>query len=295
MKKRAAVLLIVLAAATAFFMASRGVGRRFWYPYYTALAGGRTQDRVVVGLDHIPIAVSDLEAAADRYRELGFTLKAGRPHDNGIQNQHAKFPDGTELELITAPEARDALTTIYRRHLESGDGPAFLALYAPTMERATERLEATGQQSLEYIFLGPRNHSLTDRPEHFTHANGALSLISVWLAGEDLSRERRLLQALGARLDRAEVHVPDPRMAEIARLPEGDVVLLPASSELVVGRRIVGATVRVKSVASAKRLLGRRALAPRPRVSGARSSSVYLAPAVTHGLWLELREVWSGS
>ena len=137
MKKRAAALVIVLSAAR----------------------NGVSDAPVVVGLDHIPIAVSDLEAAADRYRELGFTLKAGRPHDNGIQNQHAKFPDGTELELITAPEARDALTTTYRRHLESGDGPAFLALYAPTMERATERLEATGQPSLEYIFLGPRNHS----------------------------------------------------------------------------------------------------------------------------------------
>jgi catechol 2,3-dioxygenase-like lactoylglutathione lyase family enzyme len=290
MKKRVAALLIVLAAATASLMDSRGVGRRFRYPHYIALAGGRTHDRVVVGLDHIPIAVSDLQAAAERYRELGFTLKAGRPHDNGIQNQHAKFPDGTELELITAPEARDPLTTTYRRHLESGDGPAFLALYAPTMGRATERLEAMGQESLEYIFLGPRNHSPTDRPEHFAHANGALSLISVWLAGEDLSRERRLLQALGARLERAEVHVPDPLMADVARLPEGEVVLLPASSQLVVGRRIVGATVRVKSLASVHRLLGSRALA-RPRVSGGHRSSVFFPPAITHGLWLELREV----
>ena len=47
------------------------------------------------------------------------------PHDNGIRNQHAKFPDGTELELITATEARDVLTTTYVRYLASGDGPAF--------------------------------------------------------------------------------------------------------------------------------------------------------------------------
>src|SRR5262245_2486202 len=89
-------------------------------------------DPAVVGLDHVPIAVANLEAAAARYRGLGFTLKPGRPHDNGIRNQHAKFADGTELELISAPEARDALTTTYRRHLEHGDGPAFLALYAPS-------------------------------------------------------------------------------------------------------------------------------------------------------------------
>jgi len=53
------------------------------------------------GLDHIVVAVKDLEAAAERYRGFGFTLKPGRPHANGIRNLHVKFPDGTEIELLT--------------------------------------------------------------------------------------------------------------------------------------------------------------------------------------------------
>ena len=111
----------------------------------------------------------NLEQAADRYKALGFALKPGRPHDNGIRNQHVKFTDGTELELITAPEARDALTNKYRRHIAAGDGPAFLALYAPGRPRAA------GNAVPDYIFLGPRNSSPTDRPEHFAHPNGAES------------------------------------------------------------------------------------------------------------------------
>jgi hypothetical protein len=75
----------------------------------------RAHQAVVGGLDHVPIAVNDLERAAAGYRRLGFALKPGRPHDNGIRNQHVKFRDGTELELITAPDARDALTRTYRR------------------------------------------------------------------------------------------------------------------------------------------------------------------------------------
>ena len=58
----------------------------------------------VLGLDHIPIAVAGLEGATERYHALGFTLKPGRFHANGIRNQHVKFAAGTELELITEPQ-----------------------------------------------------------------------------------------------------------------------------------------------------------------------------------------------
>jgi hypothetical protein len=94
-----------------------------WMPVLLAIAGvvvARPQgqpasgDQANRGLDHIPIAVADLERAAERYRALGFALKPGRPHENGIRNEHAKFTDGTELELITAPAARDELTSTYR-------------------------------------------------------------------------------------------------------------------------------------------------------------------------------------
>ena len=76
--------------------------------------------------------MNDLTPRGRRYRALGFTLKPGAPaRRTGSQNRHAKFPDGTELELITAPEASDALTTTYRRHLAPATVPAFLALFAP--------------------------------------------------------------------------------------------------------------------------------------------------------------------
>jgi hypothetical protein len=232
------------------------------------------------GLDHIPIAVIDLDRAAADYRALGFALKPGRPHDNGITNQHAKFPDGTELELITAPVARDALTAAYRTHLAAGEGPAFLALFAPGVDAASLRLDT---DPLRYIFMSGRNQSPTDRPEHFAHPNTADALIGVWLAGEDLSPERRLLERIGARLQAGEVRVPEPVHAQIASLDEGEVVLLPAARQLLPGRRIVGATVRVRDLAAA-----RRVLAGRGRVIG---SSIFLPPEITHGLWLELREM----
>ena len=263
----------------------------------------------VTGLDHIPIAVRDLARATDDYRALGFALKPGRRHDDGIQNQHVKFTDGTELELITATEARDALTATYRRHLERGDGPAFLALFAPRMPYAAERLAAAkvphtlhggaidfpDGSGLGDLFLSGRNTSPTDRPEHFAHANTSQSFVAVWLAADDLSAERRLLQTLGATFAEGDARVPDNVRATVARLDEGEVVFLPAARQIVPGRRIVGATLRVRSLDTARRILDRGQPAPLEVVVTPRGRSVFLPPSRTHGLWLEFRERTAGS
>lgn len=242
-------------------------------------AAQTTRDPAIAGLDHIPIAVNDLERAAARFRALGFVLKPGRPHANGLRNEHAKFPDGTELELITAPEARDDLTTKYRRHLAAGDGPAFLAFYAPDQRRP--------KPLPGYIFLGGRNASPTDRPEHFAHPNTADAFVSVWLAGDDLSAERRLLGSNGATFSKQIVFVPDRVEADVARLREGDVVFLPGSRQQVKGRPIVGATVRVKSVDTARRVIEKSGITVRAIPE---AKSVFVAPDSANGLWLEFRQ-----
>ncbi len=235
---------------------------------------------LVAGLDHVPVAVRDLEAAARTYERLGFVLKPGRPHATGIWNRHAKFRDGTEIELITAPAGRDALTTRYRRHLARGDGPAFLALYAPDGEPPPGKAP-------DYVFFGRRNASPTDRPQHFAHPNTAQALVAVWLAGE-LAAEKAFLRAAGATLTERTVHVPDAVEATVARLPEGEVRLLPPARARVAGRPIVGVTIRVGSLAAARRVLSRAGVATRGPIGS--ESSVFVPPVAAHGLWLELRE-----
>jgi hypothetical protein len=258
------------------------------------------QTAIVRGVDHVPVAVSDLEAAARTWRDLGFVLKPGRPHANGISNLHAKFPDGTEIELITAPKAVDVLTRVYRRHLEQGDGPAFLALFTPPPSRIRAALADAGfaldppgglvsmsdDGPLPWLFFGARNGSPTDRPEHFAHANTAMSLVAVWIASADHSPLRRLLEVTGARFERARVHVPEPADAIVARLAEGAVVMLPAEHQIVAGRPIVGLTIRVRDRAAALRVIGGRR---HHTAASSSSDSVFVAPGSAHGAWLEFR------
>src|SRR5262245_53140488 len=194
-------------------------------------------------LDHVVLAVNELDVTAARFRSFGFSLKAGRPHDNGIQNQHVKFADGTELELLTAPDALDDLTQQYRQHLAGGDGPAFLALMVRGGPAPAEKPP--------YIFFGGRNASPTDLPLHFDHANTADTLEAVWLAGSDFTRERALLERFGATRERA-IRVLG-RMGEDWHLADGGrIYLLSESMRLRRDRPIVGVTFRVKDVAAAR-------------------------------------------
>ncbi len=259
---------------------------------------------MVLGLDHIPLAVTDLDKASERYRLLGFTLKPGRVHENGIRNQHIKFPDGTEIELISALEARDPLTSEYLRHLAKGDGPAFFSFYTPDMDRLSERLETERRiyrrngrllnflesDQLHYIFFGQRISSPTDLPEHFRHDNSSEALIGIWIAGSDLISEHQLLTTLGAKFAEQEVHVPELLKAVVAKFQQAEVVFLPGSFQLVQGRRIVGATLRTPDLNALRRVLITASLSIPPVVQTTNGRSLFLPPRITHGIWLEFRQ-----
>ena len=251
---------------------------------FSAVAAA-AQDALVRGLDHIPLAVKDLEQSQADFEALGFVLKPGRPHANGLRNVHVKFPDGTELELITASSASDALSSDYLAWLREGDGPAFLGLYAPGRKQAD--FAALTDPSLKRVFFSGRQQSPTDRPEHFAHPNTAFALSGVWLAGADA--ERRLLPLLGARPAKTPTCLPFGAAAVAYSLPEAQVVFLPATDQLVPGRSIVGATVTVRNLQAVRHILASSGIAfEMPH--GCDDHSLWVGPRAAHGMWLEFHQ-----
>lgn len=56
-----------------------------------------------LSVDHIVIAVTDLEAAIRDYAALGFTVLPGGEHPRGSRNALVAFEDGAYLEIIAFP------------------------------------------------------------------------------------------------------------------------------------------------------------------------------------------------
>jgi hypothetical protein len=249
----------------------------------------------VVGIDHIPVAVRNLEGAGLAYQALGFVIKDGRPHSNGIRNKHIKFADGTEIELITSDSSEDALAREYRQMIVSGDGPAFVALFAPEIELASGSLTAAGlphqsgkrsimfstDDPLRFVFLGPRNRSPTDLPEHFEHGNGAVALIGVWLALDHAGPFRGFADAFGLDID------SHRGLPQTINLPEGFIRILPADRRILPKRPIIGATIRVMEIEETLSVLSAAVDDSLVISETDQGRSIVLNPRHANGVWLE--------
>lgn len=229
-----------------------------------------TADATFIGLDHIPVVVSNLSEASEAYRRLGFSIKPGRVHEGGMVNAHVKFVDGSGIELVYPPDAAaQGISRVYGDHLRNGEGPVYLALHARDTERLTVALGESGFDSkrsgavttledpaLDFLFFVRDNRSPTDTPDHLTHDNSAYQLSGVWLALSDVSRDRlrELLTALGVAREMVRPVFPSVATAESFILTNGRVVLIPEEHQLHPGRPLVGAEFLVRDLEAFLRL-----------------------------------------
>ncbi|NWG26376.1 MAG: VOC family protein [Pseudorhodoplanes sp.] len=104
-----------------------------------------------LGLDHIAHAVRDLDAGAELYRRLGFTVGARNRHPWGTHNRIVQLP-GFFVELLTMAEPErlggDAMSLLFgnfhRIFLQTHEGLSFLVLESADANADVARLEASG-------------------------------------------------------------------------------------------------------------------------------------------------------
>ncbi len=176
----------------------------------TFLAGQRTSlDKVKsYRLDHVNIAVENLVAAKNHYSDiLGFSIKPGRLHKNGLLNAFTKFKDGTLLELTTSSREDDPLSSWYFNFIKknaTGAG-AFVAVRIDNegeLKALKNRLSSNGSEYdyvdssyakllsfkednlLHPIFFIHYLNPVIDKPIHLNHPNAAQRLIAVWFSDQ---------------------------------------------------------------------------------------------------------------
>ncbi len=203
-----------------------------------------------VRLDHVVLAVHDLTSASREFEErLGFSLKPGRVHDNGLRNVHIRFSDGSALELMATGAGRaDELSAAYDRFLASGEGGAFVALDAGPADSVLLRLgglsdsvEVVRGEAVESVSF-PEGHPLhpvffvyvrnriPDTAGQLTHRNRSSGIAEVWVESSDPEGLTGLLGRFGARACEAgqgPAGLPGPRYG----LARGSLGVVPTDAD----------------------------------------------------------------
>ena len=209
-------------------------------------------------LDHAVVVTRDLDQTGARLAALGFTLKPGRVHADGLLNRHVKFRDGTGIELMSlAGPPSSEMARDYARRLAQGEGGAMVAIRTADFAgllRAADQVALTpvrsGVGSWEFVAFAAstgadalfflRGGAAAGDPDSVVrHSNGAEGLDAAWIEAD--ARVERLLSQLGAVACGTE-RLPDGRAGSRWLLGSGSLVVVRAPG--AARPRLVGVELR---------------------------------------------------
>lgn len=277
----------------------------------TFLAGQRTSlDKVKsYRLDHVNIAVENLVAAKNHYSDiLGFSIKPGRLHKNGLLNAFTKFKDGTLLELITSSREDDPLSSWYFNFIKknaTGAG-AFVAVRIDNegeLKALKNRLSSNGSEYdyvdssyakllsfkednlLHPIFFIHYLNPVIDKPIHLNHPNAAQRLIAVWFSDQLAAA---LKHDLDFKVSTMKIALPFLQTkGTVIQLNNSQIYLLPTQST----NRILGVTLLVEDLDVAKTFIEQKTGTIFEVYKTERGESFAISPELTFGIWIEFLEI----
>jgi catechol 2,3-dioxygenase-like lactoylglutathione lyase family enzyme len=97
---------------------------------------------MLLGLDHIVIAVPDLEAATKNYHQLGFAVVPGGRHPVGTYNSLISLADGSYIELISFYQANP--NHRWWTPLQKGGGFVDFCMQTDDLTGDTSKLRSAG-------------------------------------------------------------------------------------------------------------------------------------------------------
>src|SRR4029077_7947924 len=140
---------------------------------------------MVTGIDHLVIAVPDLDSAAHELEQgIGLAVNGGGRHPGaGTANRIAFLADGSYLELITVEDAYAARTqpvgaAVARALSEGGAGLVAYALVDDHLDSTVEELQANGS-SIGAVRHGSRKRQDGEVVEWWTAQPDSLGLDGV--------------------------------------------------------------------------------------------------------------------
>jgi hypothetical protein len=258
-------------------------------------------------LDHVTLAVKNINSAKNNYsNQLGFTIKEGRVHKNGLINSFIKFSDGSALELVTTNEPKDDLADWYKNFINNSEGVAFTALENDQLDLLYDKLTESGfvinkqsnnssysivnfqpQDFMHHFFFINYTHKIYDSLETFKHKNGATKLFAVWISIDNIDKAKKQYSLFGFN-NFSYLSIPSQNLNGMKiELTKSKIYLLFSSFK----NKIMGVTLLTNDILKSQSYFQKSLQINFEIFKDSRGKSIFIPPDYTSNIWIEFLEM----
>jgi Glyoxalase-like domain len=254
-------------------------------------------------LDHVIIGSNNLDQSRSFLKDkLGFSLKKGTEHSNGISSFFVEFEDSSEIELISVANANDKLTEEYNSLLAKKRFGFQFVLRTNKIYKLKEyfrTLDSRFSQINEnktYSTLSKQNLD-PELPLFFiqyhqqnvntvtNHQNKTLGISSVWISTREIKSTAMQYIDLGfSVVDRINVGNIKNKTV-LLRNDNFEIILIESNSN-----EVSGLTIRTSDLNEIRNLIKKNLSLDLKEQTNKRGKSLFLNPKVTNSIWFEFLE-----
>lgn len=253
-------------------------------------------------LDHIILGSKNLSNSELFFNKaLGFSVKKGKPHKNGIENLFIEFADSSEIEILSVDIPRDPLAKKYKIQLENENLGLQFAIRSNSIDQLANNFKSI---SSDYSILTKQNNYSTlsknntseDFPFFFIqyknnptgnvkHDNKTSGISSVWLSTPNIRKSIIQYSDFGFSLvDTLTVADIDNKTASMKN-DNFEIILIEDNNYA-----ITGVTIKTNFINNMQEMLIEYLKEDVRIIENKRGKSIYLSPQITKSIWFEFLE-----
>lgn len=252
-------------------------------------------------LDHIIIGTNNLHEISNFFEKLGFSIKKGRLHKSGLQNNFIEFEDNSEIELIEIKNPTDNFTKEYEKLISKNSYGLQFALRVDDIENLKNNFTSLNsnftelQKGKDFSTLSSKNVN-THLPIFFiefnklnnsktNHENKTKGISSIWFETKYIKETARELVDIGFEpIGNYSIPTFSGKIVEFKNASFKIILIESVKYE------ITGITISLENKSAIKNILNKNFNKTFSSKIIEKGKSLFLPKEITNSIWIEFIE-----
>ncbi|MCB9248740.1 MAG: VOC family protein [Ignavibacteriales bacterium] len=252
--------------------------------------------------DHVIIGTNNLNKSSTLFTNLGFLVKEGNKHKNGITNSFVEFIDGSEIELMEVDNPTDELSKEYGNLINANKYGLQFAVRVDEINKLKSSFSQLNKGFTElsvnntYNTLSLKNIN-SELPIFFiqynsennnvltNHKNKAKRISAIWISTKDIKQTAKELVNFG--FDAIDNYKIPEATGKVIRFKNNNFEIILIESDKY---EISGITILVEDIKIIKNTVKSNLSTDFIEQNRGKVNTIILKPEITKSIWIEFSE-----